>query len=54
MWVAWVQVDAAYALVVFLIGHVYMSATTGSPWYPHLKAMFTGYEKAEVRDTEAG
>ena len=32
-WVAWVHLAAAYALVVFLIGHVYMSSTTGSPWY---------------------
>jgi hypothetical protein len=27
-----------------------MSATTGSPWYAHLKAMITGYEKIEDPD----
>jgi thiosulfate reductase cytochrome b subunit len=54
MWVAWVHVAAAYGLVVFLIGHVYMAVTTGDPWYAYLKAMVTGYEKVEVRDTEAG
>ncbi len=50
-WVAWVHLAAAYGLIVFLIGHIYMSATTGSPWYAHLKAMITGYEKIE--DPEA-
>ncbi len=46
-WVAWVHLAAAYALIVFLIGHVYMAATTGDPWYAYLRAMVTGYEKVE-------
>lgn len=43
-WIAWIHVAAAYLLVVFIIGHVYMAATTGSPWYCYLKAMVTGKE----------
>lgn len=42
--VAWVHVAAAYALMIFLIAHVYISSTTGHPWYAHLKAMVTGDE----------
>ena len=42
--VAWVHVAAAFGLLVFLIGHVYMAVTTGDPWYAYLKAMVTGYE----------
>ncbi|MCC5862028.1 MAG: cytochrome b/b6 domain-containing protein [Gammaproteobacteria bacterium] len=47
-WVAYVHVAAAFGLVVFLIGHVYMAATTGRPWYAYLKSMITGYHEAEV------
>lgn len=43
-YVAWVHLAAAFALLVFLIGHVYMAVTTGEPWYAYLKAMVTGYE----------
>jgi thiosulfate reductase cytochrome b subunit len=46
-WVAWVHVTAAFGLLVFLIGHVYMAVTTGNPWYAYLKAMVTGYEDLE-------
>ena len=45
--VAWVHVAAAFGLMVFVVGHVYMAATTGHPWYAHLKAMVTGYEELE-------
>ncbi|KAA6186064.1 cytochrome B [Thiohalocapsa marina] len=48
-WVAAAHLAAAYALVVFLIGHVYMAATTGTPWNAYLKAMLTGYQ--EVKDS---
>lgn len=46
-WVAWVHVAAVFALLVFLVGHVYMAATTGHPWYAYLKSMVTGYEEVE-------
>ena len=42
--IAWVHVAAAFGLMIFVIGHVYMAATTGHPWYAYLKAMVTGYE----------
>jgi thiosulfate reductase cytochrome b subunit len=46
--VAWLHVAAAFALILFLIGHIYMAGTTGEPWYAHLKAMFTdGYEEID-------
>jgi thiosulfate reductase cytochrome b subunit len=54
-WVAWAHVAGAYLLVVFLIGHVYMAATTGTPWYAHLRAMVTGYEGTGTeRPSETG
>lgn len=40
--VAYVHVAATFALLVFIIGHVYMAGTTGDPWYAYLKSMFTG------------
>ncbi len=43
-YVAWVHVAAAFGMLIFLIGHVYMAVTTGHPWYTHLKGMITGYE----------
>ena len=39
---------ATFALLVFLIAHVYMASTMGRPWYQHLKTMVTGYH--EERD----
>lgn len=53
--VAWVHVAAAFGMLIFIIGHVYMAATTGSPWYAYLKAMVTGYEDlgADGRDPES-
>lgn len=45
-WVALVHVAAAFALILFLIVHIYLAATTGKPWYSYLRAMFTdGYEE---------
>lgn len=46
-WVAYVHVAAAFGLLVFLIGHVYMAATTGKPWYAYLKSMVTGYQESD-------
>jgi thiosulfate reductase cytochrome b subunit len=46
-WVAWVHVAAAFALLVFLIAHLYMSLTIGHPWYGQLRAMISGYEEVE-------
>lgn len=42
--IAWIHVAAAYGLVLFLVVHIYISATTGHPWYSHLAAMITGRE----------
>jgi thiosulfate reductase cytochrome b subunit len=36
-------------MLIFIIGHVYMAATTGDPWYAYLKAMVTGYEELEEK-----
>jgi len=52
--VAWVHVAGAFALLVFLIGHVYMAVTTGHPWYAYLKAMVTGYEDLEEGKGRSG
>jgi thiosulfate reductase cytochrome b subunit len=39
---------------VFLIGHVYMAATTGTPGTAYLKAMVTGYEEVEEGKGRSG
>ncbi|EHQ51854.1 cytochrome b561 [Ectothiorhodospira sp. PHS-1] len=44
-WVAYAHVAATFALMVFLIGHIYMASTTGHPWYAYLKSMVTGYQE---------
>jgi thiosulfate reductase cytochrome b subunit len=46
-WVAWVHVGAVFALLTFLVAHIYLAATMGQPWYSLLKSMFTGYEELE-------
>ena len=46
-WVAFLHTAAAFLMLVFFIGHVYMSAFTGHPWYSYLKGMVTGYEEVE-------
>jgi len=45
--VAYLHTAAAFAILVFLIVHVYLAAFSGSPWYSHLQAMITGYERGE-------
>ena len=42
--VAGVHWTAALALMVFMIAHIYMAATTGTPWYAYLRTMVTGYQ----------
>ncbi|MFO8112214.1 MAG: cytochrome b/b6 domain-containing protein [Desulfosalsimonadaceae bacterium] len=44
--VALVHMAAAFAILIFLIVHVYMT-TTGSTVSAHLKAMITGWEEVE-------
>lgn len=51
---AWVHMAAAYGLVLFLVVHIYMSATTGTPWYAHLRAMITGYEPIDEAEQTSG
>jgi thiosulfate reductase cytochrome b subunit len=45
--VAWVHTGAVFALLIFLVAHIYLAATMGHPWYALLKSMFTGYEELE-------
>lgn len=45
--IAFLHVLAAFAMLTFFIGHVYMAAFTGHPWYGYLKGMVTGYEEVE-------
>lgn len=44
--VAGIHTAAAFALLAFLIAHVYMGFT-GRPWYSYPKAMITGAEEVE-------
>ena len=45
-WVAFAHVAAAFAMLVFLIAHIYM-AFTGKPVLSYMQAMITGYKPAE-------
>lgn len=44
--VAYVHTAAAFAMMVFIIGHVYMT-TLGKTTFSHIKPMITGYEDTE-------
>ncbi|WP_246152288.1 cytochrome b/b6 domain-containing protein [Roseospira navarrensis] len=46
--VALVHTAAAFAMLVFFIGHVYMAGFTAKPFYGYIKSMITGYEHVEV------
>ncbi|MGF1643915.1 MAG: cytochrome b/b6 domain-containing protein [Thiotrichales bacterium] len=48
-WIAWVHTAAAFALMVFLVAHLYLAMTMGHPWYALLTSMITGYEDLEER-----
>ncbi len=45
--VAGIHLVGAYAMLVFVIAHVYMSAFTAHPAFAYLKGMITGYEEVE-------
>jgi thiosulfate reductase cytochrome b subunit len=51
-WVALIHAAAAFAMLAFFIGHVYMGFT-GSPLMSHVKAMITGYDEHVEDDTPA-
>ena len=51
--VAGVHWTAALALMVFMIAHIYMAATTGTPWYAYLRTMVTGYQREERKPPPA-
>jgi thiosulfate reductase cytochrome b subunit len=46
-YVAWLHFGAAFALLILLVAHVFISATMGHSWYSQLRAMVTGYENLE-------
>jgi len=48
--VAWVHMFGAYNILTFLIVHVYMT-TTGHSLMAHIKAMLTGWEEVDARET---
>ena len=51
--VAWTHVAAAFALIIFLIAHLYLAVTMGHPWYSMLVAMFTGNEELPDQETDS-
>lgn len=44
--IAWTHMAGAFAILIFLIGHVYMT-TTGHTPLAHIRAMITGWENVE-------
>ncbi len=51
--IAILHTAGAYALIAFIIAHVYL-ITTGATVTSNLKAMLTGYEEIEVTEDESG
>ena len=49
--IALVHTVAAFAIVVFVIAHVYL-LTTGHSFLEHVKPMITGYDKVDLSDEE--
>ena len=49
--VAFIHTAAVYALVLFIIVHVYMTTTGKTPFH-YIKTMITGYDKVEVSEVE--
>lgn len=50
-WVALTHTAAAFALVVFLIVHLYM-LTTGHSFIGHVKPMISGYDEVDLTETQ--
>ena len=50
-WVAYVHTATAFAIVVFIIVHVYL-LTTGHSTIDHIKPMITGYDDVDLSDEE--
>ncbi len=50
-WIAAVHVATAFAILAFLIIHLYLLTTGGSFWH-HLSPMLTGYDEVELTDAE--
>lgn len=51
--VALLHVAAAFALVIFLVAHVYLT-TTGHTVFAHIKAMITGWDEQVEEETDRG
>ena len=51
MFVAIIHTAAAFAIVAFVIIHVYL-LTTGHGFVEHVKPMITGFDKVELTDEE--
>jgi len=47
--VAMLHTAGAFALIIFLVGHVYLT-TTGHTVFAHIKAMITGWDEQEDRE----
>jgi len=50
-WVAQLHVISAFAIVVFIIAHVYL-LTTGHSFVDHVKPMLTGYDEVDLTEAE--
>ncbi|PKM45571.1 MAG: cytochrome B [Gammaproteobacteria bacterium HGW-Gammaproteobacteria-1] len=49
--VVWIHVGAAYAILAFVIVHVYL-LTTGHSFVAHVKPMVTGYDEVDLTPAE--
>ena len=49
--VAFIHTAAVYALVLFIIVHVYMTTTGKTPFH-YIRTMITGYDKVELSEVE--
>ena len=44
--IAWIHTAGAFMLIIFLVGHVYLT-TTGHTLFSQIKAMITGWDEVE-------
>ena len=51
MWTALVHTAVAYAILVFLIAHVYL-LTTGHSFKEHVEPMITGFDAVDLSPEE--
>jgi thiosulfate reductase cytochrome b subunit len=51
-WVGLLHTAGAFLMLLFLIAHIYLAATMGTPWYSLLQSMITGHEELDQSEAQ--